>query len=174
MRILLAVDDSACSAAATNAVITQFAPLHTQVTVIHADDWPNGIPPSMAFAEGSSGAQSVLGLHKLRRTNAAALLEDTADQLRRAGFVTAASLRDGDPRQVIVDYAKECRADLIVMGSHGKTGLDRMLGSVSDSVAKASSALVIESLCASSCPVTTCRFSRNARTLPSLPFANGD
>jgi len=33
-------------------------------------------------------------------------------------------LRNGVPRQVIVDYAKECRADLIVVGSHGKTGLD--------------------------------------------------
>jgi nucleotide-binding universal stress UspA family protein len=90
----------------------------------------------MAFAEGSSGVQRILGLHKLRRSKAAALLEDTADQLRRAGFVTAASLRDGDPRQVIVDYAKECRADLIVLGSHGKTGVDRMPGSVSDSVAR--------------------------------------
>ena len=142
MRILLAIDDSACSAAAANAVIEQFAPSHTQVSVLHADDWPNGMPPSMAFAEGSSGAQSVLGLHRLRRTNAAALLEDTADRLRRAGFVTAASLRDGDPRQVIVDYAKECRADLIVVGSHGKTGLDRMLGSVSDSVARHASCSV--------------------------------
>ena len=44
--------------------------------------------------------------------------------------------------------------------------------SVPDSVASASSALVIESLCASSCPVTTCRFSRKARMLPSLPLAN--
>jgi nucleotide-binding universal stress UspA family protein len=122
--------------AAINAVINQFTPLHTQVTVLHADDWPNGMPPSMAFAEGSAAARSVLSLHSLRRTDAAALLEDTADQLRRAGFVTAASLRDGDPRQIIVDYAKECRADLIVVGSHGKTGLERMLGSVSDSVAR--------------------------------------
>jgi nucleotide-binding universal stress UspA family protein len=136
VRILLAIDDSACSAAATSAVIEQFAPSHTQVSLLHADDWPNGMSPSMAFGEGPAAAQSVLGLHRLRRTNAAALLEDTADQLRRAGFVTAASLRDGDPRQVIVDYAKECRADLIVVGSHGKTGLDRMLGSVSDSVAR--------------------------------------
>ncbi len=103
--------------------------------MLHADDWPNGTPRSMASAEGPA-APSVLGLHKLRRSNAAALLADTADQLRRAGFVTVASLRNGDPRRVIVDYAKECRADLIVVGSHGKTGLDRRLGSVSDSVAR--------------------------------------
>jgi len=136
MNILLAIDDSTCSAAATHAVIDQFAPSHTRVRVLHADDWPNGMPPSMGFAEGSAAAEHVLGLHRLRRSNAAALLESTADQLRRAGFTTSASLRDGDPRQTIVDCATEWPADLIVMGSHGKTGFERMLGSVSDSVAR--------------------------------------
>ena len=136
MNILLAIDDSACSAAATHAVIDQFAPSHTRVRVLHADDWPSGMPPSMGFAEGSAAAEHVLGLHRLRRSNAAALLESTADQLRRAGFTTSASLREGDPRQTIVDCATEWPADLIVMGSHGKTGFERMLGSVSDSVAR--------------------------------------
>ena len=60
MRILLAIDDSECSTAAVKAVIDQFRPAHTQVTVLHADDWPNGMPPSMAFAEGSSAAHSIL------------------------------------------------------------------------------------------------------------------
>ena len=125
MRILLAIDDSECSTAAVKAVIDQFRPAHTQVTVLHADDWPNGMPPSMAFAEGSSAAHSILALHKLRRSNAAALLESVAEQLRLAGFTVAASLRDGDPRHTIVDCAREWRADLIVLGSHGKKGLDR-------------------------------------------------
>jgi universal stress protein A len=136
VRILLAIDDSACSAAATQALIEQFNPMHTQVTVLHADDWPVGMPPEMAFAEGTAAAKNILGLHKLRRNRAAALLESTADQVRRAGFATSAALRDGDPRQAILDFAKECRADLIVLGSHGKKGLDRMLGSVSDNVAR--------------------------------------
>jgi len=136
VRILLAIDDSTCSAAATEAVLTQFVPLHTQVTVLHADDWPNGMTPSMKLAEGPAAARSALRLHRRCRTTAAALLEDTADRLRRSGFVAVASLRDGDPRQVIVDYARESGADLIVVGSHGKTGLDRMLGSVSNSVAR--------------------------------------
>ena len=135
MRILLAIDDSEGSTAAVKAVIDQFRPGHTQVTVLHADDWPNGMPPSMAFAEGSSAAHSILALHKLRRSNAAAL-ESVAEQLRRAGFTVAASLRDGDPRHTIVDCAREWRADLIVLGSRGKKGLDRMLGSVSDGVAR--------------------------------------
>ena len=136
MRILLAIDDSECSTAAVKAVIEQFRPAHTQITVLHADDWPEGMPPPMAFAEGSSAARSVLNFHKLRRSNAAALLESVAEQLRGAGFAAAASLRDGDPRNTIVQCAREWHADLIVLGSHGKKGLDRMLGSVSDSVAR--------------------------------------
>ena len=39
------------------------------------------------------------------------------------------------PRTVIVDAADEWQADLIVVGSHGRTGLQRLvLGSVSQSV----------------------------------------
>jgi nucleotide-binding universal stress UspA family protein len=136
VRILLAIDDSECSAAATAAVIQQFLPAHTQVHVLHADDWPQGLPAELPFAEGAAAAESILGLHKLRRENAAALVESAADRLRAAGFTTFASVREGDPRNAILECAKEWRADLIVLGSHGKKGLDRMLGSVSDSIAR--------------------------------------
>ena len=41
----------------------------------------------------------------------------------------------GDPGTVIVDYAKTVRANLIIMPSHGRTGLNRLLmGSVAERV----------------------------------------
>lgn len=41
----------------------------------------------------------------------------------------------GSPGHSIVDVAKECRADLIVMGTHGRSGLSRLiLGSVAEHV----------------------------------------
>lgn len=41
----------------------------------------------------------------------------------------------GDPAAEIVGYAREARFDLIVMGTHGRTGLDRIvLGSVAERV----------------------------------------
>ena len=44
-------------------------------------------------------------------------------------------VRAGHPARVIVEYAKEREADLIVMGTHGRTGLRRMLmGSVAEMV----------------------------------------
>lgn len=45
--------------------------------------------------------------------------------------------RIGDPSGEIVDYAKEIGADLIVMPSHGRTGLKRLLlGSVAERVVR--------------------------------------
>jgi nucleotide-binding universal stress UspA family protein len=44
-------------------------------------------------------------------------------------------LREGDPAQEILHTAEETKADLIVMGTHGRTGLRRLLmGSVAEVV----------------------------------------
>jgi nucleotide-binding universal stress UspA family protein/uncharacterized membrane protein YfcA len=55
--------------------------------------------------------------------------------LDKAGISARIALRDGQPAEAIVAAASECGADLIVMGSHGRTGLERLLvGSVSERV----------------------------------------
>lgn len=42
---------------------------------------------------------------------------------------------EGDPADEIVRYARDARMDLIVMGTHGRTGLERLLmGSVAERV----------------------------------------
>jgi nucleotide-binding universal stress UspA family protein len=44
---------------------------------------------------------------------------------------------DGDPAQVIVQFARERGCSLIVMGTHGRTGLERLLmGSVAEQVVR--------------------------------------
>jgi nucleotide-binding universal stress UspA family protein len=44
---------------------------------------------------------------------------------------------EGDPKSQIIDAAKEWRADMIIMGSHGWSGLNRFLmGSVSEGVVR--------------------------------------
>ena len=43
----------------------------------------------------------------------------------------------GDPAHIICDVAREVEADVIVVGSHGRTGLNRLfLGSVSEHVVR--------------------------------------
>jgi nucleotide-binding universal stress UspA family protein len=56
-------------------------------------------------------------------------------------------LLEGDPANVIAETAQETEADLIVMGTHGRTGLSRIvMGSVAEEVLRRAS-----------CPVLTVR-----------------
>jgi nucleotide-binding universal stress UspA family protein len=51
--------------------------------------------------------------------------------------VVETRLLEGEPARTIVDLAREAGADLIVLGSHGRTGLDRLLmGSVAEHVVR--------------------------------------
>jgi universal stress protein A len=48
-------------------------------------------------------------------------------------------LRIGDPANVILELANELHAELVVMGTHGRRGVSRLLlGSVAESVARSS------------------------------------
>lgn len=53
-------------------------------------------------------------------------------------------IRHGIPHEVIIDYADETDCDVIVMGTHGRTGLDRyLLGSVTERVVRSSDTPVL-------------------------------
>jgi nucleotide-binding universal stress UspA family protein len=60
---------------------------------------------------------------------------DLAAELRTAGFDADAEVRVGDPATEVLAVADEWKANLIVMGTHGRTGLARLaLGSVARNV----------------------------------------
>ena len=62
---------------------------------------------------------------------ARAYLEDVAEPLRAQGLPTTSMVRTGHVAAEIVNAAEECDAGLIVMATHGRTGLARvLLGSV--------------------------------------------
>lgn len=65
---------------------------------------------------------------------------ETAQEMSRlaARFPKARTLvREGSPRPAILEVAKEIKADLIVMGTHGRTGLAHVLfGSVAEHVVR--------------------------------------
>jgi nucleotide-binding universal stress UspA family protein len=137
VKILLALDGSPCSEKALQLVMAQFTREATEVRVLHVDEWPKDLPASLAFAEGPGAAAAILASHDLRRAEAATLVSRAAGQLKAAGFETTTAVSQGDPRQAILDHASAWGADLVVLGSHGRTGVTRvLLGSVSDSVSR--------------------------------------
>ena len=55
--------------------------------------------------------------------------------LREVGFSTEGRVLVGEPRQALIETAQSERADLIVVGSHGRSGIAKMmLGSVSSHI----------------------------------------
>ena len=131
MKILLAVDHSAYSAAAVETVATRPWPPGTVVRVLSTVEQ---IP--IPAAELWYDARGSLDLARQEITKQhEELAKSAAESLRNHGLVVEPVVRDGDPRMVIVEEAKEWSADLIVVGSHGRTGIKRwLMGSVAHSV----------------------------------------
>jgi nucleotide-binding universal stress UspA family protein len=75
-----------------------------------------------------------------RRSSQQSYLDGVADEVRRASGVTVhTSFSSGDPIPAICAQAHRLGADLIVMTSHGRTGISRAwLGSVADGVVRES------------------------------------
>jgi nucleotide-binding universal stress UspA family protein len=130
MKILLAIDDSPYSADAVEEVATRPWPAGTTVRVLSAVD-VTPIATEPAFVAS-------LDIDTLRNEIARRykeVMSRAAGTLQEKGLNVEMVVRDGDPRSVIVDEAKEWSANLVVVGSHGYTGVKRwLLGSVAHSV----------------------------------------
>jgi nucleotide-binding universal stress UspA family protein len=129
MRILLPVDDSTFSDAAVHELLAHVPPKETQVRVLHV------LQPLSVTAPPQMAAMYAPELEGQAR-EARSLVERVAGILRGAGFRVDSEIEKGDIRLRIIDSAAEWNADLIVIGSHGRSGLPRLLlGSVADFVA---------------------------------------
>ena len=126
MRILLASDGSVHSEEAVRAVAERPWPEHTEVKVMSMVN-----PVAYSFEE--------LGLYKGGKTERAhRAISEAARVLTGAGLRVTAEVVAGRPSRRIVRAAKKMGADLIVVGTEDRGGLNRLLfGSVSENVAAA-------------------------------------
>lgn len=73
-----------------------------------------------------------------------AAVEEAAERAATQGIEAVEAVVRGPTADAIVTYADDHGIDLIVMGTHGRTGLDRILiGSVADDVTRAASVPVM-------------------------------
>lgn len=72
-------------------------------------------------------------------------IDEVIRQAEAAGVETIeGTIAQGAPHQAILDYVDKQDIDLIVMGTHGRTGLDRyLLGSVTEKVVRLSEVPVL-------------------------------
>lgn len=130
MKILLATDGSRFSKAAASSVAARPWPKNSEVRVISAAD-PFGFSAEEEHVPvEESDARSEVYLTREEKAVRAAKEIIAAAGLRVTGAVVS-----GYPKSAIVDEAKEWGADLVVVGAHGRRGLERLLlGSVSEAV----------------------------------------
>ena len=139
MKILLATDGSECSAAATKSLASRPWPSGTQVKIVSVIQLLTPENQVTVAPLSSVYPQSLLEeLLKGARERAHLAVTNARKTVGATGLVIAPgeTVPLGDPRQTLMDEAKDWGADLIVLGSHGWHGIDRLLmGSVSEFVA---------------------------------------
>ena len=131
MKIVLGFDDSPHAQAALEWIRQQSWPAATRIVVVSAVR-----APVTAYAEVYAPAVPYPTelVEELTRHHEELTMRSEGE-LRDAGFATSARVMQGDPREVLVDMAKSEGADLLVVGSHGRTGLAKLvLGSVASHV----------------------------------------
>jgi nucleotide-binding universal stress UspA family protein len=105
-----------------------------EIRVLHVVD---PYPMKLAETKGTPELPDLDAARAEQREQAKRLLEKAASTLRSAGFQATWIVQEGDPRTAILDDADAWNADLIVMGSHGRSGLQRwLMGSVSEAIAR--------------------------------------
>ncbi|AZH24813.1 universal stress protein [Haloplanus aerogenes] len=129
-RILVPTDGSACARAAVDQAIELALATDATLHVVHVVDSgivDTGPIPAALEEAGERAIQQVV-----ERADAAGV------------SATERSLLNGTPHQEIVDYADENGIECIVMGTHGRTGVDRyLLGSVAERVVRLSDSPVL-------------------------------
>jgi len=106
-----------------------------RMTVLHAID-----PVAAGYSAEVSLPSVAEDWYESERARARSLLEDASETAREYAVEVETTVEVGRPPAAVVEYAEEHHVDHVVLGSHGRTGLSRVLvGSVAEAVVRRSS-----------------------------------
>ncbi|HVS03648.1 MAG TPA: universal stress protein [Thermoanaerobaculia bacterium] len=128
--ILVPTDFSADAERAAQVARSVLAPVEAgaRLVLLHAYHLPVEYTAYGTIPTGLSFQQDVAAVAEER-------LAEIAGALRRDGLEVTVMSREGYPPEAIVQAAREVGADLVAMGSHGRTGLRHLLlGSTAERV----------------------------------------
>lgn len=130
MKVLLAIDGSAPSQDAIEAVAERPWPGGSTLRILSVIQ-----PYTPPVTEMVLASATLEDIRQRQTQEAKELTRQARERLAGTGLSLDTAVSEGDPRTAIVDAAKEWQADLIVVGSHGRTGLTRLvMGSVAQTV----------------------------------------
>jgi nucleotide-binding universal stress UspA family protein len=129
-NIVVATDGSKYSAAAASEAIGIAKRSSSKLTVIAVVPAELSTPMDITVAMSQRELIAEKEMH-VAEQNAKAVKEAA----QKEGVSAQAFVMSGKPADAVIEIAREKGADLIVVGSHGRTGLDRLLmGSVAERV----------------------------------------
>ncbi|MEC3880398.1 universal stress protein [Parapedobacter sp. 10938] len=141
-RILIATDDSECSKKALEHGYSLAKTMGASVALIHVIE---PAAPTNYGADPLMGQQPIIvpETTEIQEENAKSMLDEISKGFEDLKEVFTFN-RIGNPKQEILTVASEWAADLIIMGTHGRTGFDHFIsGSVSESVTRRASCPVL-------------------------------
>ena len=141
-RILYATDFSKSSARALDEAISLAQQNKAELLAVHVIE-----PVPYAAGEEFASAEIYTKIEEVTDRQAKAAMAKLMQRLKKANVKAQSLLLRGSAHDQIVKAAKSKKADMIVIGTHGRTGLSKLfMGSVAGKV-----------ISSATCPVVTVR-----------------
>ncbi|MCB9781068.1 MAG: universal stress protein [Alphaproteobacteria bacterium] len=132
-RILVPIDFSDCSRLLVAEAGRLAQKLDASITLLHVVHPPDGLPGDVAIDPGQDGHPTTVAAHLVE--SAHERLPVYASMVQRLGVPVATLIDQGDIPARILRHQADGHHDMIIMGTHGRRGLARMvMGSVAEAV----------------------------------------
>jgi universal stress protein A len=142
-KTILVPHDFSSSANHACAVARDEAKTHgAHVILVHVIDLPYQMAPESSMI--ATATEEPVSMKEYASRGAEKHLDDIAARLAKDGIQPTKFIRFGRPHDEITKLAEEAKCDLIIMGTHGRTGLAHLLvGSVAERVVRTSKVPVL-------------------------------